>query len=819
MNAPANRDSKKIVLLGDLADHLLLVRESGSQGANSAKEATYFGHLRAESKPLLPSMILAALRDGRQINDSEDCVIPSYSSRSNGKSTELHHVCGESISVLDLFPAGSTSKRSDRSTLRVKSEYRVTRAAGEQDDAENLFASVWTELLANAKQRSYASGQPEPSMLVLYDKNTAVRRAIMRGAPHARTDLADIIQRVQHGIVVGINGDLTDLKWIEALHDLIGKQRDKLIVQITADSLRKAGLKISRYDGLEVTVSDVFKCRARSPLKELLALTDRLSIVFRETGGLFIDNSSGTMSASLHYCPHFDRIAQSDPDNFGSVPGKFSIFMVSLVKEIYRAAHAPETHRRAWNIQNAVSLGAVAYNRLFTDGLGDHKQRDGSGDNKQAQFDPFVAIEQALSHASLMKIDAMLVQEKQDYKVTSLELRLNNGDVSDWRRTEALLDKGSTPKLDKLVEIVEDGLDAALKQDGAATDAKAPWFPSSQIKVPYVSFRELKLLDHSEIKNYFALAKVIRKYIGTRDWSTPLSIAVFGRPGSGKSFGVKQIVDAVDPGRRSAPLTFNLAQFDSVDQLTEAFHQIQDLALSNNEVPLAIFDEFDAFFKNHLGWLKFFLAPMQDGVFRGKTGDYKVGRAIFLFSGGTSYSYEEFVSGAEPDKRASKITDFSSRLRAHLDIMDINETEKMSPPSQETCLRRAVILRSLLEAHAKPIFVSYANGIKRARIQRDVVEAFLCQPLYLHGVRSMEAIIQMSQWLDGQFTATSLPSQDQLSVHVGAEFMPTPGTKPQQQAAADTDGAGPSEQIDAPDNNVRSTIKKDRNAPGAHAPG
>lgn len=204
---------------------------------------------------------------------------------------------------------------------------------------------------------------------------------------------------------------------------------------------------------------------------------------------------------------------------------------------------------------------------------------------------------------------------------------------------------------------------------------------------------------------------------------------------------------------------------------------------------------------------------MQDGLFRGRTGEYKVGRAIFLFSGGTSHTYKEFVDGqpeaaeehhtdpcdrihpqgpveatpgdsatnsaiasdarsaAAIEMRLSKVVDSTSRLRGYLDVMGINDRKSAPMPSKVICLRRAVLLRSLLEIHAKPIFVSYSNGVRRARIDRQVVKAFLHQREYKHGVRSMEAIIQMSHWLDGEFVAASLPSMKQLEMHVGEKFM------------------------------------------------
>jgi hypothetical protein len=60
--------------------------------------------------------------------------------------------------------------------------------------------------------------------------------------------------------------------------------------------------------------------------------------------------------------------------------------------------------------------------------------------------------------------------------------------------------------------------------------------------------------------------------------------------------------------------------------LTAAFHQAQDRALAE-EVPLVFFDEFDSSLnKEPYGWLKYFLAPMEDGKSElpGRQGDLRI---------------------------------------------------------------------------------------------------------------------------------------------------------------------------------------------------
>ena len=130
------------------------------------------------------------------------------------------------------------------------------------------------------------------------------------------------------------------------------------------------------------------------------------------------------------------------------------------------------------------------------------------------------------------------------------------------------------------------------------------------------------------------------EYISTKNTVRPLSIAVFGTPGSGKSFGIVEVANSI-ASNLIKKLDFNLSQFRSPLDLVNAFHKVRDIVLEG-KIPLVFFDEFDSALEGKLGWLKYFLAPMQDGVFREGDSIHPIGKAIFVFAGGTSSTFKEF---------------------------------------------------------------------------------------------------------------------------------------------------------------------------------
>lgn len=280
--------------------------------------------------------------------------------------------------------------------------------------------------------------------------------------------------------------------------------------------------------------------------------------------------------------------------------------------------------------------------------------------------------------------------------------------------------------------------------------------------VPLETMGHWSSIDRIEIESMRSVRNIIAEYLSSRGRTRPLSIAVFGPPGSGKSFAIKQMASVIASG--STPLgslEFNLSQFHGIDELPGAFQQIRDLRLRES-LPLVFWDEFDsALDGQEMGWLVNFLAPMQDGAFTESGITRPIGPAIFIFAGGTHATMESFKMRAL-DLPEAKATDFLSRLRGFVDVLGPNPD---TPEDRTFPLRRAILLRSILQRVAPQIF--YGDEM---RIDRSLLTAFLDVPQYLHGSRSMEAIIEMSAISRKlTFERSILPAVHQLGLHVDAD--------------------------------------------------
>ena len=252
------------------------------------------------------------------------------------------------------------------------------------------------------------------------------------------------------------------------------------------------------------------------------------------------------------------------------------------------------------------------------------------------------------------------------------------------------------------------------------------------------------------------MSKLIEGYLAQRRHVRPLCLAVFGSPGSGKSFSVKQILEELK--RRSnvrlTSATINLSQFSSSAEITGALVAAVMAAAAEESVPVIFFDEFDTTCGGAVyGWLSFFLAPMHDGEFIHDGKIVKLKKAVYVFAGGTASTMQEFTSRqVEPEFRRAKGPDFISRLRGFLDVRGPNENPRM--------YRRALILRYELAERVK------RHGSGKFCVDRQLLDAFLRAGRYRHGARSIAALTELAELKPGKLGWELLPDDHLVGLQV-----------------------------------------------------
>ncbi|KAK1142211.1 hypothetical protein N8T08_008137 [Aspergillus melleus] len=183
------------------------------------------------------------------------------------------------------------------------------------------------------------------------------------------------------------------------------------------------------------------------------------------------------------------------------------------------------------------------------------------------------------------------------------------------------------------------------------------WGPEDCLSIiPTASYGGIRAVDVEEIEGLRKVADQIGKYIKNEENSRPLSIAVFGQPGSGKSFGIKEVAKSIlqnhgYKGEDTRPLEFNVSLMTDKADLVNAFEKIREKHFSR-KVPIVLFDEFDS--SNQI-WLEHFLKRMEEGRYEDidRKTSRPIGRGIYAFIGGTSKTWEEFQRHRCEPPRAS----------------------------------------------------------------------------------------------------------------------------------------------------------------------
>lgn len=525
------------------------------------------------------------------------------------------------------------------------------------------------------------------------------------------------------------------------------------VLILRADDLRKLNTSISKGLSWEQTLQDLIneiyfkKNISLHPLRSI----EYILISFGCSGVLFIHNPKGPDPADPEFRFYFDALMAEgywEKAHPGYLPGDLELLIALLSKEILypgigadvrldRAIRAYLLARRGLAIRG----GDLPHSSLALEILpGELDKVYGS--------DPTPDFKPVHLHYSLFK---SLFGDSRAFQQGWSFLGMTNWDLYSLARQIAL---------------------------------RGPIKALQGWNIPIARYNNLLTVDRKEIEFLHHLKSLITEYLQNRS-NQPLSLAVFGPPGSGKSFSIKQLARALDlPDHEIKDITFNLSQFNeaSPEDLYQAFHAVRDISLSG-KIPLVFWDEFDS---KDLAWLRYFLAPMQDGEFQEGQLTHNIGKSIFIFAGGTCACMEEFEEKAHLAK-AEKGPDFLSRIKGFLNVMGPNPSipycgagdagpasaTRLSPnhlsknTDPEYIIRRAILINSLLQIGYRQLF---KEGI--LQIDDGVLNAFLLVSSYKHGTRSLETIFKTSQLFGKtKYHRSDLPPDSQISLHVdGQQF-------------------------------------------------
>ncbi len=266
----------------------------------------------------------------------------------------------------------------------------------------------------------------------------------------------------------------------------------------------------------------------------------------------------------------------------------------------------------------------------------------------------------------------------------------------------------------------------------------------------------LRTTDPAEIAPVVTLQAVMKSYVTREVCKRPLCIGVFGPPGAGKSFAVKEVARVIAKDFDTNPFEFfefNLTQFSGPEEINSAIDLVR-ASVAKGRVPVAFWDEFDCRYDdNEFGYLRYFLPSMQDGVTYVNGIPRYIGRSVFVFAGGVKNSYsamESILANSDQETlrlvKALKIPDFMSRLRVVLDIDGIDIPEELLRDSTSGSdledLKRILLKRAFIIAHQMD------NHWKKAARKTSGLLLRLLIAKYKFGARSIEAVIEASQAAD-----------------------------------------------------------------------
>jgi hypothetical protein len=581
------------------------------------------------------------------------------------------------------------------------------------------------------------------------------------------------------------------------LWQFLESHADRCIALIDGDAVRHAGAKISRRISWEATAQEF---SAAFPNIQSLSHFNNIVTRFGVTGAIFTQkNNAGSKKQYNHkltYDPDTTDGIFRYPERDGEIIGYNSVMVAWLVRTAYQLSKSGEL--KIDEIVNTAMPHALrSCQRLFRHGYGSHSKAlerlkppgdtiFTDDDDNTIDWEHWVSntifdfddnTKDIFSHKTISKDWYSGISPWFPHVVIphpDIELATGKFDIltKDSAEPEQLFGIAS--------DIIKFGIDDTLLCTRQSDSGKRFTEASYDFNPPVARFGEhFVAIGRETIEGLRSLSELIRNYLASPQ-TRPLSIAVFGSPGSGKSFSIQSVAQSVD--KRIEYLECNLSHFRlGDDQLAREFIRIVD-ASRGGKTPLMFFDEFDC---SDLDFLKGFLAPMEDARFHSDKVEFRLGGAIFVFAGGIYSTYDDLrgrldkkndhytkrkIASQDIDSKiefykSRKLPDFLSRLSGHVNLQGIDFDR--SDTGFTYLIRRALLIRAFLVQN-KLVEENIATKPATARIDENLMYALLAVDRFANGARSIRKIIETAsaprKWLNPAY----LQSDNNLDMFVNA---------------------------------------------------
>ena len=507
----------------------------------------------------------------------------------------------------------------------------------------------------------------------------------------------------------------------------------RLILVVSSADLRRSGMDVTTGLSWERSALDVVRELKDTRLEPLLAAA-HVVVSFPDAGALWL-NRLGEDKPKKGVKPEpVARLIFAPSDSEGTLiadprPKAFGYQACLTSGVVWSVASAPSG--TAPDLGDGLRRGLLARNKLHFEGHGDLKTTP-----CPAGF-PAAAIQSA----------ALVPVPDAEHGPKFANIKIFNNATEKWTIAQQGM-KAPGPFYDIAYSVARDGLKS---------------LPS----IPRLALGGYVTIEREEIEAIHRIRLRVRDYLDQKTQKCPLSIAVFGAPGAGKSFIVEQMAKGLLGG--DVPfLECNLSQISDEKDLQGAFHLVRSAVLKG-KTPVVFWDEFDS---QEYRWLRLLLAPMQDGKFREGQIIHPIGKCIFIFAGGTSATFDDFgkpdhamtAAQAADQERAWRMVkgpDFKSRVHDHLDVLGPNPRllkDVTSGPvidKSDACfpIRRALFLRGVWKLEREG---------KDRELDERLVRALLEVPKYTNGSRSFQRVLAHLAQGDARIGPEALPSAEEL---------------------------------------------------------